>query len=171
MKRLILLRHAKASAAADAVADFERPLAPRGRRAAQAIGEWLRQEGHIPDLVLCSPAQRTKETWELLSLMLKAPPPVRFHNKLYLADEDDLLRRLHRLSSEVDCALLVGHNPGLENLAVGLYRDGQPEAFARLKTKYPTGAIAVFAFEIEDWAELERRRGKLEEFVRPRDLD
>ena len=120
MKTLFLLRHAKSSWSEPGLADFNRPLNERGRRAAPLIARYLAHCGLLPDLILCSAAQRTRET---LALMLPGglacDAVLRIESGLYGADAATLLRRLKRIETEVDCVLLIAHNPGLEDLAAG----------------------------------------------------
>lgn len=170
MKRLYLLRHTKSSWRDEDLPDHDRPLAPRGRRAAPAIGVYLRDHGAVPDLVLASSARRTRETWDLVSLMLGKPPPVQYEDKLYLASAEELLARLRKIAPGEATVLLVGHNPGLQELAHQLYGEGDSVAHARLKGKFPTGGLALYEFDIERWSELAPGTGKLVDFVVPRDL-
>jgi phosphohistidine phosphatase len=170
MKRLYLLRHTKSSWKEDDLSDHERPLAPRGRRTAPPIGVYLRDHAIHPDLVLASSARRTRETWELVSLMLPRPPRVLYEDKLYMATADELLARLRRVDSEAASVLVVGHNPGLQELAERLFGDGDSAALAKLRGKFPTGALVIYEFDIERWAELLPGIGKLTDFVVPRDL-
>lgn len=170
MKRLYLLRHTKSSWKEDDLSDHERPLAPRGRRAAPPIGVYLRDHSILPDLVLASSARRTRETWELVSLMLPRPPRVLYEDKLYLATADEMLARLRRLDEETASVLIVGHNPGLQELAERLFGEGDSDALAKLRGKFPTGGLALYQFDIERWDELLPGIGKLTDFVVPRDL-
>ncbi|MFZ5791105.1 MAG: SixA phosphatase family protein [Pseudomonadota bacterium] len=170
MKRLYLLRHTKSSWRDEDLPDHDRPLAPRGRRAAPAIGVYLRDHDVALDLVLASSSRRTRETWELISLMLGKPPPVSYEDKLYLASAEELIARLKKVAASETTVLVVGHNPGLQELANQLYGGGDSSAFARLKTKFPTGGLALYEFDIERWSELAPGTGKLIDFVVPRDL-
>lgn len=170
MKRLYLLRHTKSSWKEGDLSDHERPLAPRGRRAAPPIGVYLRDHAILPDLVLASSARRTRETWELVSLMLPKPPRVLYEDKLYLATPEELLARLRQVDDEAASVLIVGHNPGLQELAQRLFGDGDSGAFAKLRGKFPTGGLALYQFDTEHWEELLPGIGRLTDFVVPRDL-
>jgi phosphohistidine phosphatase len=170
MKRLYLLRHAKSSWKEDDLSDHERPLAPRGRRAAAPIGVYLRDHAILPDLVLASSARRTRETWELVSLMLPKPPRVVYEDKLYLANADELLVRLRQVNDEADSVLIVGHNPGLQELAERLFGDGDSAGLSKLRGKFPTGGLALYQFDVDRWEELLPGIGRLTDFVVPRDL-
>jgi phosphohistidine phosphatase len=156
-RRLILLRQAK-SAWPDETPDSQRPLAGRGRRDAPAVGRWLGR--HVPkiELVLCSPAVRARQTWDLAAAELATPPERRHDERLYAASADDLLRVIRDLPPQVSTALLVGHNPGLEDLLELL-----TGAAERLKTS----AIAV-ASTPGTWARAQPRRWTLEALATPR---
>ncbi|WP_329389472.1 histidine phosphatase family protein [Streptomyces sp. NBC_01351] len=167
--RLVLLRHAK-SAWPD-VADHKRPLGPRGLRDAPAAGRWLRDAGRVPTLVICSTARRTRETWALAAGQLGAEVPVRFDERVYAAEPEDLLEVVSEVPAEVRTLLLVGHNPGLADLAVELAREAEDPAEAaaieRLSEKFPTSAIAVLVCP-GPWHELTPGSARLTDFAVPR---
>jgi phosphohistidine phosphatase len=163
MPTLYLLRHAKSSWGDPELPDHDRPLAPRGERAAALIGEHLRSAGIAPALVLCSSAVRARETLDRV-----APEgELRIEPELYGAEEHDLLERVRLLPSRVESVMLIGHNPGLQELALLLA--GQGEALADLHRKFPTAALVTLGFEGE-WDQLGPGVARLEGFVRPRDL-
>jgi len=168
MPELLLLRHAKSDWGQPGQDDFDRPLAPRGRRAAPLMGKYLRAQGLLPDLVLCSGAQRARETLELLLTALASTPQISYLKTLYLASPSRLLTVLRRQSPETGRLLLIGHNPGLHQLALGLTGRQRGAAWQRLAEKYPTAALA--RFEVAAWSQLGEAPAKLVEFVRPRDL-
>ena len=179
-RRLLLLRHAK-SAWPDGVPDQDRPLARRGRRDAPAAGRWLEQAGYIPDHVLCSTARRARETWELAARELPARPPVVYEPGVYDASASSLLRIVRRQPSAARTVVVVGHDPSLPELALELAAESdRPHsaaaarssgaAFVRMRTKYPTAAIAVLEFAAP-WAELRPGQAHLVSFVTPRDMD
>jgi phosphohistidine phosphatase len=170
MKRLFLLRHAKSSWDDAALTDHDRPLALRGRRAAPRIGEHMRGEGWIPDLVLCSTARRAVETLDLVLPRLGRSPPVRHLASLYLAPPSRILARLESLADDVGSVLVVGHNPGMETLARRLAAHGSKKARDQLSEKFPTAALAVLDLDVEAWADVAGAAGRLVEFVRPRQL-
>jgi phosphohistidine phosphatase len=159
--RLLLLRHAKSDWSGN-LGDHDRPLAPRGRKAAPRIGAFMRKKGYVPEAVLCSTAERTKQTLELLLPQLRADPTVRYDRALYLAEWPALL-----------AALMIGHNPGLEQLAVALTLQPQDAAerarFEALERKFPTAALAVLDFDVPLWEAVKPGTGRLRDFVRPRD--
>jgi phosphohistidine phosphatase len=150
LRRLVVLRHAK-SAWPDGVPDHDRPLAPRGRRDAPAAGIALAEADCLPDLALCSTAVRARQTWELASAQWGTPPPVRHDPGLYAADVPDLLSVVHDVSAEVETLLLIGHNPGLEELVLALAGDSLDDALERVRVKFPTSAIAILAWYGTSW--------------------
>jgi phosphohistidine phosphatase len=166
-RRLILLRHAK-SAWPD-VADHERPLAGRGRRAAPAAGRWLRESGPVPDLVLCSTALRARETWQLAEEELGARPRTTFDDRVYGATATELLGLARRTPSGVRTLMIVGHEPSMSDLTLEL-ASAQPggDATERVRAKFPTAAIAVLAVT-GSWPELGPGQARLDEFVVPGD--
>jgi len=170
LKTVLLLRHAKSSWDEVALPDSHRPLAPRGRRTAPRVGAHMGQHGLIPDQVLCSSAQRARETWELVSEHLGDTMPVEIRDDLYHASPGSLLTTLQTLSPSVDTVLLVGHNPTFEELALGLAGQGPEDLMADLRQKYPTGALAVIDFLVEDWDQVGWGAGYLKDFIRPRAL-
>ena len=169
-RRLLLLRHAK-SAWPD-MADSERPLNDRGRRDAPAMGRWLRDCGYIPDVVLCSTARRTRDTWALLAGELDAEPAVRYEQRIYEATALSLLHLLREAGGDYRTALLIGHNPGIAELAVGIAQmtDGPAaEPLDRAREKFPTGAVAVLQFKGE-WVDLIPGEALMVDFAVPRNV-
>ena len=160
-KRLLLLRHAKSSWDDPSLADRDRPLAPRGRKAAQRIKAYLNREQIPVALVLCSPARRARETLELV-----APPgEVVIEDELYGATAAELLERLCRVADQVDAVMLIGHEPAIRELAVGLLERGSELA----DRKFPTGALATLTFT-GPWSALALGHARLAAFVIPREL-
>lgn len=170
MRRLLLLRHTKSSWRDGSLPDIERPLGPRGRRAAPPIGIYLRDRALAPQQVLVSTAQRARETWELVALMLGGDPTIRYDEKLYLADADEILTRIGKAPAAVETLLVVGHNPGIQELAVALHDGEETDDFNRLDAKFPTGGLAIYEFDIERWSDISTKSGHLVGFVTPRDL-
>ena len=163
MTVLYLLRHAKSSWDDPSLADRERPLAPRGERAADMMGEHLRSKKIAPDIVLCSPAVRARQTLEGLGMDWDA----RIEPVLYGASEGDLVERLRKLPVDVESVMLIGHNPALEELTLMLAGEGG--ALGKVHRKYPTGALATLEFD-GDWSSLRPHAARLRSFVRPKDL-
>jgi phosphohistidine phosphatase len=166
MKRLLLLRHAKSSWDDPALADHERPLAPRGHRAAESMAEYLRSSVPHPDLVLCSSALRTRETLDRMSKAF-GDAEVVVDDGLYGASDDLLLERLRGVAGRFETVAVIGHNPGVHDLAIALAGSG--EGLSRMRAKLPTGALAVLAFD-GPWGELAPGDARLEAFVTPKDL-
>ena len=138
-RRLILSRHAKSSWDDPAMADHDRPLNGRGRRAALELGEWLQSRGYEPDEVLCSTAERTRETWtRAAAAPLEVMPKVRFVDALYNASPDILLKVLRGAAG--DCVMMIGHNPGMAEFAAMLPARAPNHADFR---RYPTAATLV----------------------------
>jgi phosphohistidine phosphatase len=168
MKRLYLLRHAKSSWKDTSVLDHDRPLAGRGRRAAKAIARHLREQGIEPDLVLCSTARRARETLDRIESAL-GTGPVQVEDDLYAASAPALLERLRSVPDTVESVMVIGHNPGLQDLALGLARPS-PRVH-EIATKYPTAALATLTSPVSSWHELDRDTAELAALVRPRDLE
>lgn len=166
MKRLILLRHAKA-VAKDAVDDFERPLAPRGVAQMKALAVYFAQRGVAdglrPDVALVSPSARTRETWTRTKL---TGITMQFEPSIYEATAAELLAMVRASAEVVGTLAIVGHNPGMEELAGKLVGSDEAEARAGLAA-FPTAALAVVDFEIASWAHVGAGRGRLERFVTP----
>lgn len=162
--RLILTRHAKSDWDNPLDTDHQRPLNPRGQRAAPALGAWLAARGHVPGEALVSDATRTRQTWALLAPAFGPEPPVRFERSLYLAGPDMLRRVLGTAQAPV--VMLIAHNPGIGEFASELARPDHP-AFGR----YPTGATLIVEFDSADWSALPRRADRLLDFIVPRDLE
>jgi phosphohistidine phosphatase len=170
-KRLILLRHAKSAWDNQDIADFDRPLAPRGRKAAPVVGAYLARKNYVPDLVLCSSAKRASETLDLAIAGWPKQPTVRRLKSLYLAMPREMLKRLQTAGSEFAAVMLVGHNPGIADLANWLCAPGNAEQPAGLARKFPTGAIAVLEFDVEDWGEVDAETGRLVDFATPKQIE
>jgi phosphohistidine phosphatase len=168
VKRLYLLRHAKSSWKDTSLADHDRPLAARGRRAATAIARHLLEQGIEPELVLCSTARRARETLDGIAPVL-GTPVIRVEGDLYGASADALLERLRRVPDTAESVMLVGHNPDLQDLALILALPS--DTVRELEAKYPTGALATLVILVERWEELDDDRAELVAFVRPRDLE
>jgi phosphohistidine phosphatase len=160
-RKLFLLRHAKSSWDEPGLADHDRPLAPRGRKAATRMGEHVRGEQIRVALVLCSSARRARDTLDLV-----APPgEVRIERELYGATAIELLERLRRVPDDVDAVMLVGHEPAIRDLTVRLVGSGS-ELTDR---KFPTGALATLTVT-GPWSTLAPAHAELAAFVRPREL-
>ena len=161
-----LLRHAKSSWDDPTLEDRDRPLAPRGERAADQTRRYLDAEGVRPDLVVCSSALRTRQTLARVLPGLGSELEIRIEPSCYPAD---LLERVRRVPDGVGSVMLIGHNPAIEELAVGLCARGG--RLDRLTTKYPTGGLAEIELPTGVWREVAARTGELTRFVIPRDLE
>ncbi|MEU3840248.1 histidine phosphatase family protein [Streptomyces sp. NPDC028635] len=153
LRRLVVLRHAK-SAWPEGVPDHARPLGKRGRRDAPAAGRALAEADLLPDLAVCSTALRARQTWELAATQWGTPPPVRHDERLYAADAADLLAVARETPPDVETLLLVGHNPGLEDLVLALAADCVDDTLERVRVKFPTSAIAVLTWHGPHWSRL-----------------
>jgi phosphohistidine phosphatase len=169
VRRLWLLRHAKSSWDDPDLPDELRPLAPRGFRAVAAVARHLHTIGAAPDLVLCSPARRAVETWDGVAPGVPRGTSVEFDEAIYHAGADELRARLRRVPSPIGSVLLVGHNPGLQEFAVGLVGAGDSELRERLMTKFPTGALATLETR-GDWDDMDWGAATLLAYVVPREL-
>jgi phosphohistidine phosphatase len=167
-KRLYLLRHAKSSWKQPELADHDRPLAGRGRRAADAIARYLSDQAIAPELVLCSTARRARETGERIQSAL-GTAPIRHEPGLYGASAASLLERLRTVPDSVASVLLIGHNPALEELALDL--SGPSPQRRDVEVKFPTAALVTLALPISSWRDLGHDCAELVAFIRPRDLE
>jgi phosphohistidine phosphatase len=167
-KTLCLLRHAKSSWADPALDDFDRPLNQRGRASMVPLGLYIDEKKLHPDSILCSSARRTRETLGLLLPWLRGEATVRIERGLYLASADELLLRLRRVEDEASCLLMIGHNPGFEDLAGTLAGSGDVFASTAMQEKFPTASLAVLDFDTPHWADIAPGRGELRAFVTPK---
>lgn len=135
------------------------------------VGTYLAHNALIPEQVLCSTANRTRETWDLARHQLPELPPVNFEERLYEAEPEAILTLLRGTAQKVHSLLVVGHNPGIQRVALALVASGDIEARERLHEKFPTGALAVIDFALDEWTKLHPRSGRLDRFVAPRQLE
>lgn len=170
MRTLILLRHAKSGWDDPALDDIDRPLSARGERDAPRMGREIAARGWLPELVLCSPARRTRQTIELARPFLPPEMRVSFVTEIYEAPHKAILAVIRTAPPSVKTLMVVGHNPGLEDLAASIAGCGSdPAALARLGRKYPTGAVARFVLD-KDWQALGPGDARLTDFVLPKEL-
>ncbi len=170
MRTLHLLRHAKSSWTDERLSDHDRPLDRRGERAATLVGVYFAQHDVRPAVALCSSARRTRETLDRILPCLDPAPELRVERELYLAGPAELLSSIAGVPDEVEAVLLVGHNPGIAELAVRLAVRGDREARQRLARKFPTAACAELRFPDPGWRDLASGGGELLRFVTPKDL-
>jgi phosphohistidine phosphatase len=174
MRRLMLLRHAKTEHDAPSGRDRDRRLDDRGRSDAAEIGGWIGRHPPFPDSVLVSPATRAHQTWEIVREAMKdrAPKPqVELVPELYGADPSQLLQIIRAASaSDPQRLMVVGHNPGMHELALALVGSGDGAGRKALADNLPTSGLAVFDFSVDDWADVAFRHGRLVMFVSPKVL-
>lgn len=171
MVRLLLLRHAKSSWDNPRQSDFERPLNGRGHRAVPLIGRYMAREQLFPDRILCSSAQRTRETLAGLLGFLRTPGDVSITERLYHDAEDSYLPLIRSMAGSARTLLVIGHNPAIQDTALEIVGHGDRVLRAAVHEKYPTAALSVITVEMDDWLMVTPGSGTLEQFVRPRDLE
>jgi phosphohistidine phosphatase len=169
MKTLTLLRHAKSGWDDPVARDFDRPLNPKGQRAAAMVGRHMKSLALAFDHVVASPAVRVVETLEQVGLGYGGDLAPAWDQRIYLASTATLLDVVHDLPAGAEHVLLVGHNPGLEDLVLLLVPDGALRD--EVEIKFPTATLAEMTFEIGSWGEVQAGSATLARFVRPRDLD
>lgn len=162
MKALYLLRHAKSSWENSGLDDFDRPLNDRGLKTAPLMGETMRERDFLPEIIVSSPAKRAKQTAELIKDSAQIEGEIVFDARIYAASTSELLLVVSELNDENECAMMVGHNPGFENLVRVL--SGKFETM-------PTATLAVLELEIEKWNEITPGCCNLIEVLRPKELD
>lgn len=145
-KTLLLMRHAKSSWKDKSLPDIKRPLKKRGEEAAERIGRTLRDTGFVPNLIISSPAKRTRQTAEIVAKTAHYKGEIEYVDSFYMGEPNDFYARLKKLPREADKVMVVGHNPGLEALLQHL--DGHVDAL-------PTGALALLKLDLKDWSELD----------------
>ena len=166
MRRLVLLRHAKAAREAGG-GDRERPLTRRGREDAARAGRYLVEENLVPNLAVVSDAKRTRETLECVMAASQRNFRTLIDPALYLAEDFILLSELNKTPDTVQTMLAICHNPGLADFAWRVTGLGDREARARLQMKYPTAGLCVIEFDDMSWSEIRWGAGRLERFVTP----
>jgi phosphohistidine phosphatase len=169
VKRLWLLRHAKSSWDDPGLPDTDRPLAPRGRRAAELLAAYLAASDIRPGVVLCSSSLRTRQTLATILPTLGDALEIRIERALYDAGAAQLLDRLRQVANRVSSAMLIAHNPGIQDLALALAADGH--ALDRLREKFPTGALATLEFDVKRWRDLDHGTATATILVTPRSLE
>jgi phosphohistidine phosphatase len=168
MRRLMLLRHAKSDWSAPGRPDRERVLSSRGERAAPLMGRYLAEQGLVPQHAIVSGSQRTRQTWQLLGDTITGASGVTFDDRIYEAAPADILDAIADAPAAAETLLVVGHNPGLQSLAIGLMGSGSGKARRMLTEKFPTAGLAVLDFDLPDWQSLAPGSGRLERFITPR---
>jgi len=170
MKSALFLRHAKSSWADPSLADFERPLKKRGRKACTAMAAYMAEHLPPPDIVLCSPARRTRETWQILAESLGLSLEARIEDALYGAGAAALIDRLRGLEESRQRCLVIGHNPAIQEATLTLAGGGDAAARDRAERKFPTAGLAELTFQTQHWDAIGPGAGGLARFVTPREL-
>jgi phosphohistidine phosphatase len=172
MPRLLLLRHAKSSWADPGLADSDRPLAPRGRHAAERMATVIAGSAElVPDRILCSPSRRTRETLAPLLANLGNSRLVSIVEELYEPSAGDYRELIATYGGAVRNLLVIGHNPAIHVTALTLIGSADKKTALQLAAKDPTGALAAIDFDTGDWSQIRPKSGHLAEFIRPRDLE
>lgn len=171
MKRLTLLRHAKSGEDLSVMRDFDRHLNGKGRRAARAIGRHMRDSELQFDRIIASPATRVAETIEEVAAGYGGALAPDWERRIYLASAAELLELVHEAPDSASSLLVIGHNPGLEQLVLLLVPDQASGARLSVEEKYPTASLAEIALDVGHWSDVAPGSGRLTRFVRPRDLD
>ena len=170
MKMLYLMRHGKSAWNDADDGDHERPLAPRGCKAAAAVGRYLAKAEARPQLVLCSDAKRTSDTLDLVLEHLDAKPTVEREGGLYLCGPRVLLERIKDAPDDADSLLVLAHNPDLHAVSLALAGHGDDDHHVALKMKFPTAACAVFQIDTARWRDIDTEHARLLDFIIPRKL-
>lgn len=171
MLRLLLYRHAKSSWDHPGVTDRQRPLAPRGVRAAAQMAAVIADAEFAPDRILCSPARRTRETLAPLLPHLTDPDIALIIDDLYEPAAGDYRKLISAHGGSAQRLLVIGHNPAIQNSALSLVGSGDETLSNRLSVQFPTGALAVIDFDQFDWSRITPKSGYLSGFIRPRDVE
>ncbi|HUL87532.1 MAG TPA: histidine phosphatase family protein [Pseudolabrys sp.] len=170
MRRLLLFRHAKAERSEPGMEDRARKLVERGRKEAAKVGGYMSAHALIPDRVMTSPSARTQETWKFAATTFRNPPAATAEERLYDATAHTILGIVRETNPATHTLLVIGHNPGLHELATMLIASGDIEARERLREKLPTSGLVIIDFAFDDWGKLHPHCGRLERFVTPRSL-
>jgi len=169
-KTLYLLRHAKSSWSEPELADFDRPLNKRGRKARYAMAQYMDDKGYIPEIIICSTAKRAAMTLDAIRPVAGKTCEIRMDDGLYLADPKALAHRIEQIDPGINSVLMIGHNPGLHMLALALAQPATSEDYGGLQIKYPTAALCVLRARQEKWAPVEPKSYELLDFTVPRSL-
>ncbi len=170
MRTLLLLRHAKSDWTDTGLEDHDRPLSTRGIRACPLIGEYVQKLNLVPDLVVSSSAVRCLDTARRTAAIWMPTPPVEEDRRLYLASAERILIRVRETLATVRTLMVVGHHPGVPELAWKLSQNPKSEKEKLLQEKYPTAALTVLRFEADDWGGIDSGKGLLEMFVEPKNF-
>ncbi|MCB5362974.1 histidine phosphatase family protein [Pusillimonas sp. CC-YST705] len=165
--RLCLLRHAQA-ALVPGLPDHDRPLTESGETAALRVGDWLAEAQLLPDIAIVSTARRTRATWDGVQKRLSAFVPAVFEKRIYESTPENILESIQYTAEAHHCVLVVGHNPGLHQLALDLIEQGDSNSLARLNQEFTPGSLVIIDFPaLPAWEQLDRHSGVLQRFVTP----
>ena len=171
MRRLILFRHAKAEPSEPGMEDRARVLTERGRKDAAKIGTYMASHALVPDRVILSPAARTQETWKYAATAFHPAPAAMSAERIYDATPHCILAVIKDTPASAHTLMVIGHNPGLHDLALMLVAAGDVDARELLREKLPTSGLVIIDFAFDDWDKLHPQSGRLERFVSPKSLD
>jgi len=171
MRRIFLLRHAKAERSNPGTQDRARVLIERGRKDAARIGAYMANHALLPDRIVLSPSARTQETWKCLSGEFKSAPGAISAEQLYDAAPRDIIGVVKASPASAYSLMLIGHNPGLHEAALMLIASGDIDARERLREGLPTAGLVVVDFSFDDWSKVHAHSGRLERFVSPKSLE
>ena len=171
MRRLLLFRHAKAEKSEPGAEDQSRVLTERGRKDAAMIGAYVAGHALIPDRVVVSPSARTQETWKFTATAFRPAPAAQSVERLYDATAHAILTVIKDAPAAAHTLMVIGHNPGLHEVALMLIASGDIETRERLREKLPTAGLVIIDFPSDDWGRLHPQSGRLERFVSPRSLE
>lgn len=170
MLTLSLLRHAKSSWSEDDLSDYDRPLNKRGKTAAPAMGNYIAQNNLQPDLILCSPAKRARETMNLMLKAFPTEPEIRFEDTLYHASPRVILEHVQAYGMDYPHILVIGHNPGFHAFALRMTKSASPKDMTALLENYPTAALAVLDLDAPSWNQVKEGEAHLRLFMMPKAL-
>jgi phosphohistidine phosphatase len=171
MRRLLLLRHAKAERSEPGMQDLARALIDRGRKDAAKMGAYMAGHALVPDRVVISPAARVQETWKHAATAFRPAPAAMSAERLYDATPHGILDIVKDSPASAHTLLLIGHNPGLHEAALMLIASGDIDARERLRERLPTSGLVIIDFAFDDWSKLHPQSGRLERFVSPKALE
>ena len=171
MRRLILFRHAKAEPSEPGLEDRARGLIERGRKDAARIGAYMKSHALVPDRVVISPAARTQETWKITAAAFRPAPGAASADQLYDATPHAIFAVIKDAPVAAHTLMVVGHNPGLHEVALMLIASGDIDAREHLREKLPTAGLVIIDFAFDDWSKLHPQSGRLERFVSPKSLE
>ena len=167
MKTLYLLRHAKAEPAKGREKDSERSLSLHGQETCRLVGAYLKKKKYMPARVIASAAKRTHETCDLVLKAADINVETIIDNTLYMATSDDMVKKILLQEASLLSLMVIGHNPGMHHLALGLAKPVHSNMYSLLEIKYPTGALTVLTFAVDTWQNILPSTGVLADFMTP----